>query len=123
MRIGYLADIDEDFPLFNKINILSEAISDWDEHIIILEDQISAWRNYLGGSLYLCKDEILKKLDHKDCVTDAWKAESIFSLLGILDNDRQQLQNELDMLIFRISTYHKFSKSDSNYDDGRTLDL
>lgn len=84
-----------------KIRIILEAINDWDSDIEFLEDYLLKIEEYLG-TLELTTKEVHEIIDKKDLSKDAWKMESISTLLLIVD-ENEILNDVLNELIANIS--------------------
>lgn len=86
----------------DKIQILIEAINDWNSDSEFLEDYLLEIKEYLG-TLELTKREVNEIIDKKPLSKDAWKVESISSLLLIVDDENELLHEALYKLISNIS--------------------
>ena len=105
IKVDLIEEIDyANFPSYRKLNVLIEAINDWERNINTIEEYILLIQDYLGGSLSLNKKDINQILSEKNVFDDAWKMESISTLLDILD-DNELLNVALDNLILDIKIY------------------
>lgn len=74
----------EDVEFLRKLDILLNAVSDWDTGVNTIEEYLHGLKLYLG-SLDLNKREVLQVLEIKPVFEDAWKGESVATLIQMLD--------------------------------------
>jgi hypothetical protein len=93
-----IKDIDyEGTPFYNKIQLFLQAVNDWDEDIESVEEFLFRISEYLGGSLAYEKDTMTKILIKKNIFEEAWKVESLSTLLNLLEAE-ETLEEALNKL-------------------------
>lgn len=106
IKIDFIENIDEnDKPFQEQLDCLLEAIFNWDEKLIFLDDYLKSIKEFLNGSLKRNKCNIRDVLKRKNSVKTAWKMESISVLIRLLDDNDQLLENILEDIIVRIVNY------------------
>jgi hypothetical protein len=114
IKIDQLDDIeDENLYFYERNDILVKSILEWGAiEIVTLQDFIFSITKFLGGSLSLHKKEINQILSKKSIHKDAWKIESISTLLGIIEQN-EKLDHSLDKLKQDLEKY--FYNDDSTF--------
>src|SRR5689334_19472754 len=101
-KIETLQNIDDTQVGFSiELNILFEALSDWDDPLDYVEEYLERVKEYLGGTLNLSRSQVLDILGTKNVVYEAWKMESVSTLLKLLDDsifNKSRLLNVTDEL-------------------------
>jgi hypothetical protein len=102
----------DDFECFDtvlqgKVDKLYEAIINWENPVLSVEDYIREITDFLGGSIEINKLQVENVLKNRNTVYNSWKMESIYVLLDLYENEMHNLnlKSLLDKLIVQIQNF------------------
>lgn len=115
--VNKMEDIDnEGLSFYENLQIVLEAINDWDREVETLEGYIESLKVFLGDTLKMNKDGIKEVLKSKDPLSNSWKMESVSILLDVFPEENSLLHQILDNLMKDLQQYFGSMKNSPSSD-------